>query len=152
MHPFHLEALVTLSDAHGKPLAEILHSPVHELLYVRWHGNITGTEVISVATEVIQLQTQYHYPLALNDKSLATGDWSEAMDWLEYEWVPQAQSLGLRAIAYVFSPDLSNQIISMTFFERVRQYVSIQMFYDVPAAWQWLRQHRRPQTSTSPGT
>lgn len=144
MSPLHLEPMGTISDTSGKPLVDLLHSPRHKLLGTQWYGNLTGREVMQVAQEYLHLQSRLHYPLLLNDKSQATGDWSEAMDWLEYEWLPQAMKSGLRAMAYVFSPDMHNQLASLTFFERVRKHIPIQLFYDVPAAWQWLRTQPRP--------
>ena len=144
MSSLHLEPLGTVADANGKPLVDFLHSPTQKVLCARWYGNLTGREVTRVAQEYLRAQTTLHCPLLLNDKSQATGDWSEAMDWLEYEWLPQAMEGGLHAIAYVFSPDMHNQLASLAFFERVRKHLPIQLFYDVPAAWQWLRTQLRP--------
>lgn len=142
-----LELLGTLTDVHGNLLIELLHSPAHRVLYIRWFGNLTGREVSYASQEVARVQAELHYPLLLNDKSNATGDWSEAMDWVEYEVLPQVLNSGLRAIAYVFSPDMHNQLISLRFFERVKQYLPIQMFYDLPSAWQWLRRYRLPPSA-----
>ncbi|UPL49967.1 hypothetical protein [Hymenobacter sublimis] len=140
-----LEFLGSLPDAHGHPLVEFHHSPTHQLLYVQWFGNLTGREIIRVARDGLGLHARLRYPLLLNDKSQATGDWSEAMDWLEYEWLPQAMDTGLRAIAYVFSPEVHNQLVSVDFFERVRQQLPIQLFHKLPAAWEWLAQeHHSP--------
>ncbi|RSK48270.1 STAS/SEC14 domain-containing protein [Hymenobacter rigui] len=147
MDTLNLEPLGTLPDANGAVLVELLHNPARKLLYVRWFGNLTGREVIYVARESLKLQTTMHFALVLNDKTNATGDWVEAMEWLEYEWLPQIMTGGLRAIAYVFSPDMHNQLASMEFFERVRQYIPIQMFHDRPSAWQWL-QRQPPMRST----
>ncbi|MFD2786029.1 hypothetical protein [Hymenobacter rubripertinctus] len=150
MLPLPLEPLGTLPDANGKPLADIQHSSAHGLLYVQWFGNLTGREVIHVARNYLTLEADLHYPLLLNDKRHSTGDWSEAMEFLEYEWLPQAMQEGLRAVAYVFSPDMHNQLASLEFFERVRQHLAIQLFYDMPAAWQWLRTQSRPQRGVAP--
>ena len=150
MLPLPLEPLGELPDASGKPLVNIQHSPAHSLLYVQWFGNLTGREVIHVARKYLAIEAELHYPLLMNDKRLSTGDWSEAMEFLEYEWLPQAMQEGLRSIAYVFSPDMHNQLASLEFFERVRQHVAIQLFYDVPAAWQWLRTQSRPQRGVAP--
>ena len=139
-----LEPIGTVPDTNGNPLVDLLHSPGQHVLCARWYGNLTGREVTRVAQEYLRVEATLHYPLLLNDKSQATGDWSEAMDWLEYEWLPQATESGLRAVAYVFSPDMHNQLASLAFFERVRQHLPIQLFYDVPAAWQWLRTQPQP--------
>ncbi|MDU0371765.1 STAS/SEC14 domain-containing protein [Hymenobacter endophyticus] len=151
MDSLHLQPIGTLPDANGAVLVELQYAAPQKVLYVRWFGNLTSREVTLVAQEALKLQGQYPFTLLLNDKTNATGDWVEAMDWLEYEWLPRAMEGGLRSIAYVFSPDMHNQLASMEFFERVRQYIPIQMFQDVPAAWQWLRrQGLPPRTAALP--
>lgn len=139
MEALHLQPIGTLPDTNGAVLVELQYAPAQKLMYVRWFGNLTSREVTLVAQEALKLQQQYPFTLLLNDKTNATGDWVEAMDWVEYEWLPRAMEGGLRGIAYVFSPDMHNQLASMEFFERVRQYIPIQMFHDLPGAWQWLR-------------
>ncbi|SHJ04850.1 hypothetical protein SAMN02745146_2113 [Hymenobacter daecheongensis DSM 21074] len=131
--------LQTVLDEHGRLIASFRHYPNEQLLYIRWSGNLTGKEVIRVAMAGGAIQQELHCPLLLNDKTDATGDWSEALPWLEYEWLPQALAEGLRAFAYVFSPDMQNQIISLEFAERVSKQLPIQLFYDVSTAWEWLR-------------
>ncbi|GAA4017966.1 hypothetical protein GCM10022408_34560 [Hymenobacter fastidiosus] len=131
--------LQSVHDAHGRLIASFRHYSDEQLLYVHWTGNLTGEEVIRVAKVAGAIQQALHCPLLLNDKTDATGDWSEALPWLEYEWLPLAIEAGLRAFAYVFSPDMRNQSISLEFAERVSQQMPIQLFYDVDTAWQWLR-------------
>lgn len=130
--------LYTLPDVHGDPLAEFWHYPDNHLLYVRWHGNLTSEEVIRVAAQYLHQQRQLHCPLLLNDKCDSTGDWREALEWLEYEWLPQARKLELKAFAYVFSPDVNNQLVSNEFLERLDGQLPVRVFYDLPTAWQWL--------------
>lgn len=131
--------LGTVTDAHGQPIASFRVYPEQQMLYIRWTGNITGPEVIRVATAAGPIQAQYRCPLLLNDKTDSTGEWSEALAWLEYEWLPAALQGGMRAFAYVFSPDMQNQIISIEFAERVGKQLPIQLFYDLDTALEWLR-------------
>ncbi len=150
MNNLPLTHLDSLTDASGKPLVEIQHSPELGLLYVQWFGNLTGPDVIRGARLYLDIQATHHYPLLLNDKCLATGDWSEAMEWLEYEWVPAAMQLGLRTMAYVFSPDMHNQLASFHFFERVQQHLPIQLFYNTSPALLWLQKHNQVPAIKAP--
>jgi hypothetical protein len=138
MYRMHLQHMGTLLDEHGNHLAELLYAEEQELLQVQWSGNITGREVIYVAEEFLKLQKKLQVSLLLNDKSHATGDWADCMEWLEYDWLPQVISEGLRAVAYVFSPDIGNHYASIEFSDRVGQHLPIKLFYDVPSAWNWL--------------
>jgi len=141
--PNHLE---TVLDTHGQPLIAFWHYQSEQVLYARWFGNITAETVVRGAQQATALQSWLHCPFILNDKHEATGDWSEAMTWLEYEWLPQAMKDGLRAVAYVFATDVSNQIVSLEFMKRVQPHIAIEMFYDVSMAWDWLVSQPQPRS------
>lgn len=152
MSSFKLQPLSTLTDDSGQQLATIEHDPARQLLAVYWFGNLTGPQVVDVARRTMQLSAECPYQLLLNDKSQATGDWSEALDWLEYEWLPQVLVGGLHAIAYIFTPDMHNQLSSYRFLERLTPYVRIEAFHDMPTALQWLERAAMPPDITESGT
>lgn len=128
-------------DVRGQLIATAYYHARDELLYVVWTGHITNVEVVQVAEAFLQLQTICTIRRLYNDKTATTGDWAEAMPWLEFEWLPKAIHNGLGAVAYVLSPDISNQLISRRFADRVRPHLPIHMFYDYEkeAALTWLR-------------
>lgn len=131
--------LLSLADDHGAPLAEYFYYPADELLYVRWHGQLTADVVIKGAQQSRQWRGLLRYSRVLNDKSDSGGDWREALPWLQYEWLPQALGAGIRAMAYVFSPDRDNRFASQEFIDAVRPHMAIELFDDVEAALTWLR-------------
>lgn len=142
--------LAPVTDAQGEPLAEYLFYPESGLLYVRWHGHLTGAEVIRGVAHTEQWRGQFTYALILNDKSDTGGDWSEAIPWLQYEWLPAALAEGVKAIAYVFSPDRENRIASQEFIEAVRPHLTIEMFEDLALALAWLLEQKQGSAATAP--
>ena len=130
--------LLTLSDSYGAPLAEYYFFPQHSFLYVRWHGNLTAAEVIRGVIEGTQCLKKHSFTRVLNDKRDATGDWSEALPWLQYEWMPQAVKVGIKAIAYILSPSLEAQIVSQEFVEAMRNQIHIALFSNEKDARHWL--------------
>lgn len=139
--PAGTQQLGLLHDAHGAPLLRQLYFPSEQLLCGQWYGNLTSESVIAGARASLTSMRQLRPALVLNDKSIATGDWTDAMDWVEYEWLPLAQEYGLRAFAYVFSPDMHNQLAALEFFTRIRPHLAIQLFHDADAAHLWLLKH-----------
>lgn len=131
--------LLTLTDSHGAALAEYFYYPEDELLYVRWHGQLTGAEIIRGVQQGGHWRSQFKYSLILNDKSDTGGDWSDALPWLQYEWLPQALAVGVKALAYLFSPDRQNQFATHDFMAALRPHMAIEQFEDVEAAMVWLR-------------
>lgn len=133
--------LLSLTDSHGAPLAEYMYYPEQRILYVRWHGHLTGGEVIRGVQQGAQWREQLDYPLILNDKSDTSGDWSDALPWLQYEWLPRAVAGGIQAIAYILSPDLPAQVVSLEFVESVQPHLHVSLFTSEAEAQRWLAQH-----------
>ena len=105
-----------------------------------WHGNLTAPEVIRGVTAGTNLMAQHPFVRILNDKRETSGDWSEALPWLEYEWLPLAVAGGIRAIAYLLSPDLESQIVSQEFMDSIGRQVHTALFLHEEPARLWLLQ------------
>ena len=135
---FHLS---TLADSYGAPLAEYFYWPEKHLLLVRWHGQLTSSEVIRGAMFGMQFLTEHPFERVLNDKRDTGGDWSEALPWLQYEWAPRAAAAGLHAIAYLLSPDLPAQIVSHEFVEAMRDQIRVSLFTNEKDAQRQLGAH-----------
>ena len=150
MHSGPPTQLLTLQDDHGLALAEYSFFPEDELLSVRWHGQLTGVEIIRGVQQGGQWRDQFRYFYILNDKRDAGGDWSEALPWLQDEWLPSALAAGVKAMAYVFSPDRENQFATQTFVAALRPHMAIELFDELEPALDWLRQQRE-QAQQQPG-
>jgi hypothetical protein len=134
--------VLALNDRFGAPLADFYYLPQGAVLYVRWYGNLTADEVIRGVAEGSKLMATHPFTRILNDKRKTGGDWSDALPWLEYEWLPLAVAGGVRAIAYLLSPDLESQIVSQEFMEDIGRQVHIALFLHEEPARHWLRQER----------
>lgn len=133
------EHLLDLLDAHGALLVDFDFFPAQQVLRVRWHGHLTPTGVVQGTQAGASLRQDGQAPRRLLiDASLASGDWREARPWLQYEWLPQVVARGLRAIAYVHSPDPTSMFSSHEFVAGMRRLVPLGVFRNPLAAWQWL--------------
>jgi hypothetical protein len=132
-------SVLRLPRAHGGLLAEFFYDPPHELLTITWHGYLGAEDVAQVAEAELRLQKTMRCTRLLNNKLDASGDWSEVLPLLEYEWLPSALALHLRAMAYVVSPDATSRIMSERFVLAVRPRLAIELFDTEASAWDWLR-------------
>ena len=130
--------LLSLPDSYGAPLAEYFYFPDNSELYVRWHGQLTAAEVIRGVQAASRWRGQHHFQRILNDKRDTGGDWSEALPWLQYEWLPVAVAAGVRAMAYILSPDFEAQIVSQEFVESVSPRLNVALFTSEAEAQSWL--------------
>ena len=135
-----IKPALVLNDRYGAPLAEFYYVPQSQVLYVRWHGNLTAEEVVRGVTAGTRLLPTHPFTRILNDKRETSGDWSEALPWLEYEWLPLAVAAGIRAVAYLLSPDLKSQIVSQEFMDNIGRQLHTALFLHEEPARRWLLQ------------
>ncbi|GAB3573851.1 SpoIIAA family protein [Hymenobacter daeguensis] len=131
--------LTTLSDSYGAPLAEYYYFPETRALYIRWHGHLTAAAVIRGVVAAMQLLEEHPFERVLNDKRDTGGEWSEALPWLQYEWRPLAVAAGIRAIAYILSPDFTAQMVSTEFVEAMHGQIRVALFTGEDEARRWLQ-------------
>lgn len=139
--PTSAQRLLVLPDAHGALLAEFDFFPEHATLWVRWHGHLTPASVVQATKAAIELRPNGTAPRRLlSDESQASGDWSEAMPWMQYEWLPSAVQHGLQAMAFVVSPDPASAPSDSNFMTDSQRLLAIGAFRDTLTAWHWLQQ------------
>ncbi len=106
----------------------------------KWQGHITADDVICAAQTFLELIRETPCPYLLNDKSGVTGDWQEANDWLQYEWLPKVKQAGLRYMAHVYSQNMFSKIAARELEERVNPDLHMKNFYERSKAEDWLQQ------------
>ncbi len=116
----------------------IEHYPHKDFFYIKWCGHINSEDTIAVAKKYLELQQSFHCPKILNDKSDVTGDWAEANDWLEYEWLPLAVAAGLRYFSMVVSRDLHDLAPAQDLQKRFSPDCEVKLFRDLTQAKEWL--------------
>lgn len=104
----------------------------------KWNGHITAESVVAAANTYLALMHKMPKAKLLNDKTNATGDWTEANDWIEFEWLPQAIHSGLNSIAYVYSHNMFSRLSSRDLIQRLTPHISIQYFNEPALAKAWL--------------
>ncbi|AKQ47661.1 hypothetical protein TH63_11605 [Rufibacter radiotolerans] len=110
----------------------------HDCIYIKWEGHISAENVVEVAEKYLTLQRVMRCPKLLNDKRDVTGDWEEANDWLQYEWLPQVLETGLQYFAFVLPRDLHDLATAQDLERRLANTIKVGLFYDAGTAEQWL--------------
>lgn len=147
-HYSHAQAvhLLSLPDAHGAPLVDFGFYPTLDLLHMRWHGHLTAEAVVRGATVGMELFAGQTLPARLLSNHLVvTGEWSEALPWLQYEWLPTVYARGMRRVAHLLAHNTASQLLNYPggpeFIHAFTHEVRAQSFRHEEPAWQWLAQH-----------
>jgi hypothetical protein len=138
--------LLSLPDIHGALLAEFDFYPTLDLLHVRWHGHLTAEAVVHGAKATLHLLADQPLPTRLLSNHLAaTGEWGEALPWLQYEWLPAARERGIRRVAHLLAHNTARHLINYPggpeFIDAITHEVRAQSFRHEAPAWQWLLHH-----------
>ncbi|MDQ2769256.1 MAG: hypothetical protein M3Y54_02000 [Bacteroidota bacterium] len=131
--------LTTLADKYGERLVDLYYVEADALLFLRWHGHVTADEIVRAITEGGQWRTRYTYQRILNDKRAASGEWSEALPWIQYEWTPRAVARGIRAMADIVSLQIGDRPVTEAFAQAVRDQLPVAVFTNEAEALRWIR-------------
>jgi hypothetical protein len=132
-----MESTWHLSHAHAH--ITIFFDEEKDEVIVKWTGHMNAEDVLMAAKAYLGLQEKWKCGKLLNDKSHVTGDWEDANNWLEYEWLPEAVHLGLRRFAHVLSPDFQQVASAKDMIERFSEHCEAALFWDLEQAEKWLQ-------------
>lgn len=109
-----------------------------DYIEAKWSGHLTADSIVTAATLYLSLLHKTPVFKLLNDKTEATGDWEDANDWLEFEWLPKATKSGLLAIAHVYSNNMFSRLSSRDLVQRLTPYIQVKNFNSPALAKAWL--------------
>ncbi|WP_237587010.1 STAS/SEC14 domain-containing protein [Pontibacter russatus] len=121
-----------------------------DYIEAKWAGHITADDVITAAQVFLLLLQKTAVPKLLNNKTDASGDWSEANDWLEFEWLPKALEAGFHRLAHVYSNNMFSRLSARDLYLRLGPRISMRTFSDREAAEAWLLSAPTAQDAQEP--
>jgi hypothetical protein len=138
--------LLSLPDTHGALLAEFDFYPTLDLLHIRWQGHLTADTVVLGATAMLHLFAGRPLPARLfSNHRAVTGEWNDALPWLQYEWLPAVRERGIYRVAHLLAHNTASQLINYhggpEFIAAITHQVRAQSFRHETPAWQWLLHH-----------
>lgn len=104
----------------------------------KWFGHINADDVITAAKVYLELIKRHPNAKLLNDKTEASGDWTDANDWLEYEWLPQAMGAGLKCYAHIYSENMFSKLSARDLYLRIIPELYMENFLKRKDAEHWL--------------
>ncbi|GAB3820573.1 hypothetical protein [Pontibacter rugosus] len=131
-----LTAPVELFNSQGNVFITLFQKK--DFLVAKWHGHITSEDVIIAATAYEQLISQHSCAKLLNDKSDITGEWDDANDFLEFDWIPAVIDAGLLCMAHVYSQNMLSCSSEYELFLRAAPQLQVANFTELALAEQWL--------------
>ena|SRR5688572_7322385 len=129
---------ISLKAPDGHVIVTLSYDTEHDLIYADWQNHLTANEVIMAGEKYLELIEKFPCSRLLSDKSKVTGDWSDANDWLEYSWIPDAINAGLTCFAYILSEDIYNRLSGLDLYKRLSGELKFDLFSNPKNAIEWL--------------
>ncbi|MFD1466817.1 hypothetical protein ACFQ48_01170 [Hymenobacter caeli] len=118
-----------MTDSHGVPLADYYHCQPDNLLYVRWHGHLTGDTVVETFRQTLYWQRRLAPRQLLLDRSRTTGVWEEALPWIQFEWLPESVALRLEQVHCVLVGNPLDEHCCQEFVGIVERRLPVHLFH-----------------------
>ncbi|MCC9138559.1 hypothetical protein ACFSKU_00235 [Pontibacter silvestris] len=127
---------IEVAHAQGDVFVTLLQ---HEgYIEAKWAGHITADDVITGAKVHLAILQLHPCSKLLNNKQDVTGDWSEANDWLQFGWMPDAKAAGLSCVAHVYSGNMFSRLSARDLMQRISSHIVMNNFNDFDTAKEWL--------------
>ena len=88
-------------NAFGKIFYVIEYLPALNIVDTLWYGYSSQADLRKAMQLGLELHQEVGCPYKINDNSLYTGPWADAVEWLQKEWLPAAVKAGVRYLAHV---------------------------------------------------
>ncbi|MDX5420700.1 MAG: hypothetical protein LPK07_09955 [Hymenobacteraceae bacterium] len=108
-------------------------------LFNEWSGVLDAKRARQGCLAVLDQLQEHPHAKVLNNNIKVTGHYPGAIDWVGTVWFPTMYALGVQWFAWVYSPAFYTQI-STDEIIGLSSKVTIQTFYEVQAAHDWLVQ------------
>lgn len=131
-------APVKLTNAAGDTFVAM--QKLSNCVEAKWAGHITADDVVTAAKLYVKLLQKTPCSALLNDKAEVTGDWTDANDWLEFEWLPLVLQAGLQCVAHIYSENMFSRLSARDLQQRITPTLQMQNFNDRTHAEIWLEQ------------
>ncbi len=105
-----------------------------------WYGYSSQTDLRKAMQIGLELHQEVKCAYKLNDNTMYTGPWADAVAWLQEEWLPKAMQAGVKYLAHVAAPDsfgeTAGEIMQIS---AIGQQLNFGMFQNKTDAITWLQ-------------
>ncbi len=87
------------------PLLCIYYDVTYDWIYMDWIGEQTVDSIKLGCNQLLRFLKAERCHKVLNDNTKVTNIWSDAAEWIAFDFFPRAEQAGLLYLAWIYSPD-----------------------------------------------
>lgn len=130
--------------AHGLPVLRYELENGGSVLHVEWQAGPPLEDVKLGFQALIELLRVHRCPIILSDSNGGSGDWSDLIPWVRYEFLPPAIACGVRCLADVLPLDPANSFSVYQWREQTKGLLIHGVFNNLKTAREWIVNELRP--------
>ncbi|GAA4383755.1 hypothetical protein [Hymenobacter koreensis] len=140
MHPLEAPVLSReVQNIFGRVFYRIEYHERTNIVEATWYGAATQQDLKNAVVAGLAVHEHSRCAYRLNDNTGFSGPWSDAVAWLEEEWLPRAYAAGIRYLAHVARPgSFGEQGGEAMLRGKIGSQVEVALFTDKAAAAAWL--------------
>ena len=129
-----------LQNLFNRTFYVVEHNREQNIIDTLWYGYASKNDLKKACSVGLELLEEVKCPYKLNDNSQFTGPWSDAITWLEEEWLPRAMKAGVKYLAHVASSNSfgehAGEVMQIS---KIGQNLEVCIFDNRDKALEWLR-------------
>ncbi|AMM51456.1 hypothetical protein TH61_10105 [Rufibacter sp. DG15C] len=111
-----------------------------DLIDTHWDGYASQQDLRVACGMGLELLEKTRCAFKLNDNSHQSGPWSQAVEWLEEEWLPRAMQAGLKYLAHVANKHSYGETAGdVMHISKIGKQLQYRMFFFREDALAWLK-------------
>ena len=115
----------------------IEYDDAHRFIYHQWRGYIPISQIKEGCEAILNAVNQKSCYHIISDQLEVKGTWSQALKWMESDYMPRLVSAGEIKVAFIYSRQMAAQHSLNRLLEVNDQYTA-QVFEDYSSAENWL--------------
>ena len=129
----------------GAPILRYEIESPGPVLHVEWQHGPPLDDVKHGFQALVPLLREHHCAAIVSDSNGGSGDWSDLIPWVRYEFLPPAIATGLRYLADVLPVDAANSFSVYRWREQTRGLLPHGVFNTLGAARAWVQGQLRAE-------
>lgn len=133
------QKIIKTADFYQDEHITISYNAELNMIQAFWKGFQNFSTIQNAGLITLEMVKQYQVKKILNDNTQVMGTWSEASDWIGTELLPMMHGIGLKYVAWIYSPNSFSQLSAQKSIDVMTGGLIVNFFTDVKEAEIWLK-------------
>ncbi|MFD2513261.1 hypothetical protein ACFSRY_05240 [Pontibacter locisalis] len=129
-----------IKNTFGRTFYKIQYHEDLNVVDAVWYSSASKQDLKQAVAAGLEVHEGTRCPYRLNDNTDFSSPWTDAVAWLEEDWLPRAYKAGIRFLAHVARPDSFGEAAGEALVKgKIGSVIEVQYFSNRQDALEWLK-------------